>query len=395
MAEYSVLTPFLGSPDLEEINVNGWDDIALTYLDGSIVKLKDHFHSPQHAVDIIKRLLHHSGMIIDNATPTAQGHLPGNTRITALKDPIVDEDRGVSVSIRLLHPSRVTRENLVETGFATQEMVDFLCMCIRYGVPFVVAGATSSGKTTLHIRDALEATGKSKQFTLSCAASVVLLVVGCILAVVIDNYFLIPVFAVAFAALPFFVARSTISAYDKHIKEEMETALSIITPSYIRSDDIVAAVQENIPQLKPPIREIFQGFVGETMMISSNMKDALRNLKDKIDNDIYAEWCDTLIACQDDRTLKDTLLPIVAKLTDVRIVNNELKTLLGEVKKEYWMMVCLVVCNIPLLYVLNKDWYDALMFTLPGKIVLAICGVVILITAVLMMKYTRPVEYKR
>ena len=53
MAEYSVLTPFLGSPDLEEINVNGWDDIALTYLDGSIVKMKDHFHSPQHAVDII------------------------------------------------------------------------------------------------------------------------------------------------------------------------------------------------------------------------------------------------------------------------------------------------------------------------------------------------------
>ncbi len=149
MCEYSILTPFLGSPELEEINVNGWDDIALTYLDGSIVKLKDHFHSPQHAVDIIKRLLHHSGMIIDNATPTAQGHLPGNTRITALKDPIVDEDRGVSVSIRLLHPSRVTRENLVETGFATQEMVDFLCMCIRYGVPFVVAGATSSGKTTL------------------------------------------------------------------------------------------------------------------------------------------------------------------------------------------------------------------------------------------------------
>ena len=149
MAEYSILTPFLGSPDLEEINVNGWDDIALTYLDGSIVKLKDHFHSPQHAVDVIKRLLHHSGMIIDNATPTAQGHLPGNTRITALKEPIVDEERGVAVSIRLLHPSRVTRENLVKTGFATQEMVDFLCMCIRYGVPFVVAGATSSGKTTL------------------------------------------------------------------------------------------------------------------------------------------------------------------------------------------------------------------------------------------------------
>ena len=99
MAEYSILTPFLGSPDLEEINVNGWDDIALTLLDGTIVKLKEHFHSPQHAVDIIKRLLHHSGMIIDNATPMSQGHLPGNTRITALKEPIVDEERGVALGI--------------------------------------------------------------------------------------------------------------------------------------------------------------------------------------------------------------------------------------------------------------------------------------------------------
>ena len=149
MAQYSILTPYLGSPELEEININGWDDIALTLLDGTIVKLKEHFHSPQHAVDIIKRLLHHSGMIIDNATPMSQGHLPGNTRITALKEPIVDEERGVAVSIRLLHPQRVTLQNLVETGFATREMVDFLCMCIRYGVPFVVAGATSSGKTTL------------------------------------------------------------------------------------------------------------------------------------------------------------------------------------------------------------------------------------------------------
>lgn len=149
MAEYSVLTPFLGSEKLEEINVNGWNDIALTLLDGSIVKTKNSFHSPQHATDIIKRLLHHSGMIIDNATPMAQGHLSGNTRITALKAPIVDEENGVAVSIRLLHPQRVTLQNLIDTNFATSEMVAFLCMCIRYGVPFVVAGATSSGKTTL------------------------------------------------------------------------------------------------------------------------------------------------------------------------------------------------------------------------------------------------------
>ena len=91
MVEYSILTPFLGSPDLDEININAWDDITLTFSDGRMEKLEEHFRTPQHAIDIVKRLLHHSGMIIDNATPIAQGHLPNNTRITAIKSPVVDE----------------------------------------------------------------------------------------------------------------------------------------------------------------------------------------------------------------------------------------------------------------------------------------------------------------
>ena len=149
MAEYSVLTKYLGRKDIEEINVNGWDDIAVTYRNGITEKADEHFLSPRHAEDIIKRLLHHSGMIIDNASPIAQGHLPGNTRITAVKSPVVDEDRGIAASIRLLHNSDITTEKIVTVGTATNKMVDFLCMCLRYGVSFLVAGATSSGKTTL------------------------------------------------------------------------------------------------------------------------------------------------------------------------------------------------------------------------------------------------------
>ena len=149
MVEYSILTPFLGAADLDEININAWDDITLTYSDGRMVKLEEHFRSPSHAIDIVKRLLHHSGMIIDNATPIAQGHLPNNTRITAIKSPVVDEEAGISVSIRLLHPQRVDRAHLVESGMVTEEMISFLEMCIRYGVSVVVAGRTSSGKTTL------------------------------------------------------------------------------------------------------------------------------------------------------------------------------------------------------------------------------------------------------
>ena len=149
MAEYSILTKHLADPDIEEININGWDDVALTHLDGRIEKAKEHFFSPTHAIDIVKKLLQHSGMIIDNAAPIAQGHLPNNTRVTALKEPIVDANRGIAVSIRMLHPQRVDRESLLQTESLTEEMLYFLEVCLRYGVSFVVAGRTSSGKTTL------------------------------------------------------------------------------------------------------------------------------------------------------------------------------------------------------------------------------------------------------
>ncbi len=87
--------------------------------------------------------------------------------------------------------------------------------------------------------------------------------------------------------------------------------------------------------------------------------------------------------------------PVVTKLLDVRVVNSELNTMMSAVRVEYYTMVGLVVGNIPLLYVLNKDWFNTLMYETPGKIVLGICGAVILVTYLLMLKFTKPVEFKR
>ena len=259
-------------------------------------------------------------------------------------------------------------------------------------------GKKKSRKITVELRrikDALEQTGKGNQFAVACAASLLLMIVGCVIAIMIDNPFLVPVFAIAFAMIPFIYAKRTVAYYDNHVKEELETALSIITTSYVRTDDIVSAVQENIQYLKPPVKDIFAGFVAENMMISSDVKQSIRHLKEKVNNSIFAEWCETLIACQDDRTLKDTLMPIVTKLTDVRIVNNEIKGMLSSARVEYYMMAGMVVGNIPLLYFLNKDWFNALMFTTLGKLVLAICGLVIIVTAVLVLRFTKQIEYRK
>lgn len=247
----------------------------------------------------------------------------------------------------------------------------------------------------MKIKTALTVTGKAKQFSFICFLSVVLFVIGILLSVAIKNLFLLPTISIALALVPFIYTTNILSLYERTTKEELETTLSIISTSYIRNDDIVYAVQENIEYIKPPIKEVFKSFETEATLVSSDIKKALHHLKRKIDDEIFREWCDALIQCQDDRTLKDTLLPIVSKLTDVRVINNELKTMLQSAKNEYWMMVLLLISNIPILYMLNKDWFNTLVYETSGKAVLGICGVVILVTALFMIKFTKPVEYKR
>ncbi|WP_373266980.1 type II/IV secretion system ATPase subunit [Hungatella hathewayi] len=149
MAEFSFLTKYIFGTGIEEIDINSWRDIEVQYSDGRNEKLEEHFDSPDHAVNVIRRMLHVSGMVLDNASPAVLGHLSKNIRIAVLKSPLVDEDVGVAASIRIVNPQSMKKCDFVNGETATEEMLDFLAECIRYGISVCVAGATSSGKTTL------------------------------------------------------------------------------------------------------------------------------------------------------------------------------------------------------------------------------------------------------
>lgn len=149
MVEFSFLTKYIFGTGIEEIDVNSWRDIEVQFSNGRTVKLDEHFDSPEHAVNVIRRMLHISGMVLDNASPMVLGHLSKNIRIAVLKSPVVDEDVGVAASIRIVNPQSLKKSDFVESGTATESMLDFLSLCVRYGISICIAGATSSGKTTV------------------------------------------------------------------------------------------------------------------------------------------------------------------------------------------------------------------------------------------------------
>ena len=218
------------------------------------------------------------------------------------------------------------------------------------------------------VQEILKTTDREELFPLLCTASLLLFAAGAAIAVMIGNVFLVPVLACGFLFLPFWYIRLTASHFKKDVSSELETALSIITTAYLRSEDILTSVEENLEYLNPPVKTVFADFVSRIRLIDSDLEAALEELKGKIENDVFIQLVDALKSCLYDRSLKTTLTPIVAKLSDMRIVNAELEYLVFEPRKEFITMVVLAVGNIPLLYFLNQSWYDTLMHTIPGLV---------------------------
>ena len=123
-------------------------------------------------------------------------------------------------------------------------------------------------KEVTEIQSILKITGREHQFPMICACSLILFAIGAAIAILLDNLFLVPVLAGGFLFLPFWYVRLTQSHYKKDIAAELETALSIITTAYLRNEDILTAVEENIDYLNPPILSVFKGFIYRIKMVN-------------------------------------------------------------------------------------------------------------------------------
>lgn len=247
----------------------------------------------------------------------------------------------------------------------------------------------------MNIKNALIATHSENKFSLLISISIVGICVGFLLAALLRNLLLIPLCSGVCVILPYVYVNVLLSNYNRRISEELETALSIITTNYVSNDDIIYAVEQSIDYINPPVQQAFRKFLTQTKLINSNVKLAIEQLRGEINNEVFHEWCDSLIECQDNVTLKKTLQPITARLSDVRIVNAELRNMLISPRREHIMMVSILLANYPILYFLNADWFTVLTDTFVGQVVNCIVAVVVIVTVILAYKYTQPIQYKR
>ena len=97
------------------------------------------------------------------------------------------------------------------------------------------------------LKQILKGTGRADRYEAIKRLSLILFAVGAVLALLIGNVYMVPILGIGFSLIPIWYLRSTAASYKKHLNEELETAISIITTSYLRTEDLIRSVKENLP----------------------------------------------------------------------------------------------------------------------------------------------------
>jgi len=107
------------------------------------------FADDRHLRAFIERLLERvEGKRLDRITPRVEARLPDGSRLTAAIPPVSSNGHPIC-SIRRFTLGASSLTELQELGFLSGEAAAFLAACVRAGKNILIAGRTSSGKTTL------------------------------------------------------------------------------------------------------------------------------------------------------------------------------------------------------------------------------------------------------
>ncbi len=147
MAGFGFLDKYITDPDVEEINGNSWNDIEIVTRSGWR-KIPEHFLSPQHAEDTLRKMVRLGGLVLDGTNPIVDSYITQGIRISAMIPPVTDRRSGAVFSIRRQRMTKVIKQQLVEWQTASPEMLNFLSLCVNHGISVGLAGKTGSGKTT-------------------------------------------------------------------------------------------------------------------------------------------------------------------------------------------------------------------------------------------------------
>ncbi|KYH30754.1 CpaF family protein [Neomoorella mulderi] len=135
----------LKDPLVSEVMINGPRDIFVER-EGRIEKTELGYRDEGEVMNLLYRLVQRCGRRINFSSPLVDARLPDGSRVNAVVPPAAPSP---CITIRRFVKRTFSTAELLDMGFVSGEMVDFLQAAVEGKANIVVAGATGSGKTTV------------------------------------------------------------------------------------------------------------------------------------------------------------------------------------------------------------------------------------------------------
>jgi pilus assembly protein CpaF len=143
--DYGAMEQFFEDPQVSEIMINGPQQIFIEK-EGKLILTEAHFESELQLRLALNHIINPFGRYVSYKHPTVDAHLKDGSRINAVIPPVAQQ--GTCISIRRFLKDKLAVQDLIDKNALTQGMADFVAVCVAARLNVVVAGNTSSGKTT-------------------------------------------------------------------------------------------------------------------------------------------------------------------------------------------------------------------------------------------------------
>lgn len=181
------------------------------------------------------------------------------------------------------------------------------------------------------------------------------------------------------------------NSYTRYLDNQVEDALAVITNHYAQSENLLIAVESSLERLENPLLGILTVFAND-LRLGTNSVESLYVLRGKVNNRYWREWIDIMIRCQDDRQCKPLLLPVIHKMSNVRKAQAKLDTQMKAIWSQHIMITIMVFAVIPILRVMDINWYNSLMFTPIGKGILIFSVLDVFLATLYVIRVNKPVS---
>lgn len=142
------LQPLLANPDIENVNVNGCDQVFVRYSDGRRAQLPPVAATDAELVDLVRSLAARTGVEerrFDRGSPGVSLELPDGSRLFA----VMAVTGRPTIAIRRHRYQHVTLARLRELGTIDAGLESLLGAIVRARLNVLICGGTAIGKTTM------------------------------------------------------------------------------------------------------------------------------------------------------------------------------------------------------------------------------------------------------